>query len=87
MATVSRYQWMDEKNGSGNRNQFLDMYNKAGKYYLVPVGLKNPVMGVTEENIQFDFEYAISMKEITVTCGSEITEENPCKAVLMKPEE
>lgn len=35
----------------------------------------------------FDFEYAIPMKEITVTAGTKITEENPCKAVLMEPEE
>lgn len=87
LTTVSRYQWMDENNGSGNREQFLDMYNKAGKYYLVPVGLKNPSVGATIENMQFDFEYAIPMKEITVTAGSKITEENPCKAVLMSPEE
>ena len=87
LATVSRYQWMDENNGSGNRDQFLDMYNKTGKYYLVPVGLKNPSMGVVIENMQFDFEYAIPMKEITVTAGTKITEENPCKAVLMEPEE
>lgn len=87
LATVSRYQWMNENNGSGNRDQFLDMYNKTGKYYLVPVGLKNPSMGVVIENMQFDFEYAILMKEITVTAGTKITEENPCKAVLMEPEE
>lgn len=87
LATVSRYQWMDENNGSGNRDQFLDMYNKTGKYYLVPVGLKNPSMGAVMENMQFDFEYAIPMKEITVTAGTKITKENPCKAVLMEPEE
>lgn len=87
LATVSRYQWMDENNGSGNRDQFLDMYNKAGKYYLVPVGLKNPSIGAVIENMQFDFEYAIPMKEITVTAGAKITDKNPCKAVLMSPEE
>lgn len=26
-------------------------------------------------------------KQITVTAGTKITEENPCKAVLMEPEE
>ena len=35
----------------------------------------------------FDFEYAIPMKQITVTAGLKITEENPCKVVLMSPEE
>ena len=87
LTTVSRYQWMDENNGSGNREQFLDMYNKAGKYYLVPVGLKNPSVGATIDNMQFDFEYAIPMKQITVTAGSKITEDNPCKVVLMSQEE
>ena len=42
---------------------------------------------LSEENMQFDFEYAIPMKQITVTAGTKITEENPCKAVLMSPEE
>ena len=87
LTTVSRYQWMDENHGSGNRDQFLDMYKKAGKYYLVPVGLKVPSAGTVIGNMQFDFECAIPMKEITVTAGSAIEEENPCKAVLMKPEE
>lgn len=87
LTTVSRYQWMSENNGSNNRDQFWNMYRKVGKYYLVPVGLKNPSMGITIENMQFDFEYAIQMKEITITAGAEITEENPCKAVLMSPEE
>ena len=51
------------------------------------MGLKNLSVGATIDNMQFDFEYAIPMKQITVTAGTKITEENPCKVVLMSPEE
>ena len=86
LATVSRYQWMDESNGSVNRDQFWEMYQNAGKYYLVPVGLKNPSGSASIDNMQFDFDCAISMREIGVTAGKDIKDSNPCVAVLREPE-
>lgn len=86
LATVARFQWMDEMNGSKNRAQFLEMYRQAGKYYLVPVGLRAGASLATTENMEFDFDCAIPMRNLTITSGIHITDDNPCKAVLKKPE-
>ncbi len=86
LATVARYQWMDENKGSGNRDQFFQMYNDARKYYLVPVGIKNPLVPPTPDNMQFDFDCAIQMQNVYVSAGIKIKDDDPCKAVLNKPE-
>ena len=86
LATFSRYQWMDEIKNSDNRDNFFDMLNQTGKYYLVPVGLKSPSVAPTPENIVFDFDCAIPMKTITVTEGRKLKDNDPCKAVITKPE-
>lgn len=86
ITTVSRYQWMDEPNGSNNRDGFLEMYHDSGKYYLVPVGIKNLSLALSMDNMQFDFDCAIPMKNIAVTAGKDVDENDPCVAVLRKPE-
>lgn len=86
-ALISRYRWMDEVNGTQNREHFMRLYNKAKKFYLVPVGLKDPFRSATMDNMQFDFDNAILVQNLVVTPGTELKDTDLCKVVLEKPKE
>ncbi|WP_145078405.1 hypothetical protein [Sedimentibacter saalensis] len=86
LTTVSRYQWMDEMNGSYNRDMFKSLtVNKTG-YYLMPIGIKNENKPIKEENLIIDFSYAIKMKNVTFKNGDQIKGNDFCKIVLRNPE-
>lgn len=86
LASITRYQWMDEVHGTANRDMFKKLIDQGVPYLLMPIGIRNPKKPIIEENLIIDFEYAIEMNEVTFTPGTAIKEDNMCKAVLNKPE-
>lgn len=86
LATITRYQWMDEVNGTTNRDSFKKKTDQGAPYFLMPIGVRNAKMPITEENLIIDFEFAIKMKKVAFTAGTAIKEDDVCMAVLHKPE-
>ena len=88
LASVSRYQWMDEMNGTKNRDCFrmLADENKSG-FSVIPIGIRDLKKPYTEDNFIIDFENAINMKAVHFCKGTELNEDNICKVVIRKPSE
>jgi len=87
LATISRYQWMDENNGSKNRLLFEEQTKSGTGYYLMPVGIKDTSKPVNEKNLIVDFELAVYMKKVSFKRGLNIMDDDPCKVVLRAPGE
>lgn len=87
LATVSRYQWMDELNGSQNRDLFQHLTSDGSGYLLMPIGIKNVHKPLEESNLIIDFDYAIRMSKVTFKTGRQIGDDDLCKVVLKKAEE
>lgn len=87
VASVSRYQWMDEANGSTNRDLFKQLTSGGAGYLLMPIGIKDKNKPIEESNLIIDFDYAIRMKNVTFKTGIEIDDNDICKVVLNKSEE
>lgn len=87
VASVSRYQWMDELNGSKNREFFQQLTSNGSGYLLMPIGIKDKKKPLEENNLIIDFSYAIQMSNVTFKTGLEIDENDLCKVVLSKAEE
>lgn len=87
LASISRYQWMDEVNGTANRDMFKHLTDQGAPYSLMPIGVRNPRKPIDEENLIIDFNYSIEMKAVAFTEGTAVKEDNMCVAVLKKPEE
>lgn len=87
LTTISRYQWMDEINGSKNRDLFQHLTSDESGYLLMPIGIKNANNPLAEDNLIIDFNYAIQMKSVTFKTGVQIGDDDPCKVVLKKAEE
>ena len=84
LASVSRYQWMDELNGSNNRDMFKSITDNKVPYFLMPIGIKNKNKPIAQENLIINFEYAVRMDNISFFKGVEIKGNNICKVVLKK---
>lgn len=86
LASVSRYQWMDEVNGSKNRDVFQRLVRDGSGYFLMPIGIKDKTKPIVESNLIIDFNYAIRMKNVTFKTGLEVEDDDLCKVVLDKAE-
>lgn len=86
LATVSRYQWMDEVNGSKNRELFKQLIKTYGEFKIMPVSRKDRMKNVTEDNLIIDFSYAVNLHNIKFVKGVDVKEEDIYKVVLQKPE-
>lgn len=84
IATVSRYQWMDELTGSKNRDLFQHLTKDGLGYSLIPIGIKNESLPFNEGNLILGFDYAIQMKKVTFRSGVRIEENDICRCVLDK---
>lgn len=82
LTTLSRYTWMDELNGTRNREYFKELYNNYKSFSLIPVTLKDKNQPVTEENLNFGFEYKITMSNIHFIKGTDVKDDNIYKIVL-----
>ena len=51
LASFSRYQWMDELNGSKNRDLFQYLTREGSGYLLMPIGIKDAKKPIEESNI------------------------------------
>ena len=81
-ATLSRYTWMDELNGSKNREFFKQLYSNFKSFSLIPVTLKDKNKPVAEENLIFGFEYEITMSNIHFVKGTDVKDDDIYKIVL-----
>lgn len=87
LATLCRYHWMDEINGSHYRTLFKQMYDYFKRFSLIPVTLKNHDLPMTEDNLILDMEYKIEMSNIKFVKGTDISENDVYKVVLNPPSE
>ncbi len=84
LATVSRYQWMDEINGSNNRELFKKLIEDNTSYLLMPIGVKDSKKPIEEKNLIIDFNYAVKMKQARFQAGIDVKDDDTCKVVLKK---
>lgn len=82
LGTLSRYQWMDEMNGSKNRDTFKKLTSNGSGYYVIPAGRIDSSKPVAKENLYFGFDYAIRMRGITFKTGISLKPDDICSAVL-----
>lgn len=87
LATVSRYQWMDEISGSKNRDFFQQLTNKGTGFFLMPVGIKDLKKPIEESNLIIDMNQAVKMRNVSFKTGVSIQDQDPCSVVLRKAEE
>lgn len=84
LATVSRYQWMDEINGSKNRDTFQQLTNKGKGFFLMPVGIKDSKKPIEESNLIIDIKQAVKMRDVSFRTGLSIQDQDLCSVVLRK---
>lgn len=82
VAMVSRYQWMDEVNGSTNRDMFKRFISNGSEYLIMPIGIKNLSIPIVESNLIIDFDYSVKLKKAVFRKGTDLTENDICSAVL-----
>lgn len=87
LASVSRYQWMDELNGSRNRDSFQHLTSDGSGYLMMPIGIKDEKKSIEESNLIIDFDYAVKMKNVEFKKAVEIEDNDICKSVLNKAQE
>ena len=83
---VSRYQWMDEINGSQNRDLFKRLVTNNSGYLMLPIGIINESKPIDESNLIIDFKYAIQLRNATFKTGASLRDDDICKVVLKQPE-
>lgn len=84
VASISRYLWVDEINGSAKRELFFKQVKEFGVFSIVPMALIDESKAVTEENLAVDFEDSVELKEVAFKRGINLDENDQCKVVLMK---
>lgn len=84
LTTVSRYQWMDEPNGSRNRDIFQEYINNNSEYLLIPIGIRNKTKPIDTKNLIIDFNYAIKMRSAKFQAGIDIKNDDITQVVLKK---
>lgn len=87
LTSISRYQWMDEANGSRYRDLFKRCIENGSEYLLMPIAIKDETKPIEEKNLIIDFNYAIMMKNANFELGVNIEDDDIRKVVLSKPEE
>ena len=53
---LSRYIWVDEKNGSIFREAFLQQAHRMKEFTIIPVGQKDESKGVEKDNLLLGFD-------------------------------
>lgn len=86
LTSIGRCQWMDEPNGSQNRDLFQTMVNVGTGYSLIPVGIRDEDKPLVISNLVFGYDLAVPMKNCAFKIGRELEENDVCRAVLQKPE-
>lgn len=81
---ISRYIWVDEINGSRNREIFLKQVQLMKEFTVIPTGIIDEAKPLTENNLQFGFEYGIKLHNVSCKRGIDIGENDSCKVVLSK---
>lgn len=87
IATISRYQWMDEMNGPQNRELFTELTHRGTGFFLMPIGIKNKRKPIEKSNLIIDMEQAVKMKNVSFKTGTSVQDDDLCKVVLKKAEE
>ena len=81
---ISRYIWVDELNGSWNRDTFFNQLKQFSQFMLIPVGLKDENKGVQPDNIIVGQDHGIILHSAYCKRGIDINDNDQCKAVLSK---
>ena len=84
MTFISRYIWVDEMNGSWNRETFFKQIKQIRKFTIIPMGTKDENKGLSEDNLLFGYECGFELHNAYCKRGIDIREDDQCKAVLSK---
>ncbi|MBD8998785.1 MAG: TIR domain-containing protein [Lactobacillus ruminis] len=82
LATLSRYQWMYDSN---NRKSFKQIIENGSDYEIMPIGIKDRLKPITQENLIIDSRMTIKMKSVYFTSAMDLNEKDICGCVLNKP--
>ncbi len=82
LTTLSRYQWMDDSN---NRKIFKQIIENGSDYEIMPIGIKDRLKPITQENLIIDSRMTIKMKSVYFTSAMDLNEKDICGCVLNKP--
>lgn len=85
IATISRYQWMDETDRGTKRSDFKKLIESGSEFEVYPIGRKNSFLPLTKDNVIIGYDYAIKMKKAYFIPAKEIGEYDLCSCVLKKP--
>lgn len=83
VATISRYLWVDEANGSEKRELFFKRVKECGMYLIAPMALIDESKAVSNDNLAVGFEHSVALKTVNLKKGIDLTETDQCKVVLM----
>ncbi len=81
---LSRYIWVDEKNGSIFRETFLQQAHRMKEFTIIPVGQKDESKGVEKDNLLLGFDFGLELHSVSCKRGIDIGENDLCKVVLKK---
>lgn len=81
---ISRYIWVNEKNGSAFRDDFRKMVEANPEYIIIPVGMKDDRKGFTTDNLIIGKQYSITLHGVKFVNGNGIDPNDPCQVVLQK---
>ena len=84
LTIISRYIWVDEMNGSGNRETFFKQIKQLGKFTIIPMAMRDESRGLSEGNLLFGHEYGLELNSAYCKRGIDVGENDQCKAVLSK---
>lgn len=82
LATFNRYQWMADSN---NRKIFKQIIENGSDYEIMPIGIKDMLKPITQENLIIDSKMTIKMKNVYFTSAMDLNEKDICWCVLKEP--
>lgn len=84
LTTISRNLWVDEINGTHNREMFTEIVGKIHDYRLLPAALIDPRKQFSVDNVILGFEHSIKLRNFSSKKGIELDENDAVKSVLQK---
>lgn len=84
LTTISRNLWVEEINGTNNREMFTKIVGRIHDYRLIPAALIDPRKPFSSENVILGFEHAIKLRNFSSKKGIELDENDVVKSVLQK---
>lgn len=86
LLSFSRFQWMDELNGTYYRDTFIKAAKSYKEFLIVPAHIIDDTKQVRSfDDLQIDFKYCLRFREIGVKQGINLSNNDLCNVVLNNP--